>query len=65
MYVCLCNSITDKEIRAAVQSGARSFADVQDSLGVATCCGRCGDCARNVVASALAEHAPACAGGDD
>jgi len=43
MYVCICNAVTDTEIRAAVQNGARSLADVKATLGAATCCGRCAD----------------------
>jgi bacterioferritin-associated ferredoxin len=63
MYVCLCNAITDREIRAAADLGARSLDDLSSTLGVATCCRRCADCARNV----LDEHlANACAtAGDD
>ena len=34
-------------------------ADVQRLLGVATCCGRCEDCARAVVDDALARQAQA------
>jgi bacterioferritin-associated ferredoxin len=66
MYVCVCNAITDREIRSAVALGARSLADLQTTLGVATCCGRCADCARGIVREARAEQAEcACAGGDD
>jgi bacterioferritin-associated ferredoxin len=64
MYVCVCNSVTDREIKSAVEFGARSFEDVQASLGVATCCRRCTDCASKVVAAALACNA-CVSGGDD
>ena len=43
MYVCICNAVTDGEIRAAVADGARSLADIKATLGAATCCGRCAD----------------------
>ena len=43
MYVCICNAVTDTEIRDAVQNGARSLADIKATLGAATCCGRCAD----------------------
>jgi bacterioferritin-associated ferredoxin len=41
--------------------------DLSASLGVATCCGRCTDCARSVLAESLATVCPyAVAGaGDD
>ncbi|MEO8485149.1 MAG: (2Fe-2S)-binding protein [Betaproteobacteria bacterium] len=40
MVVCICNAITDREIRAAAKLGARTLEDLQSSLGVATCCRR-------------------------
>ena len=61
MYVCVCNAITDKEVRGAVALGARTLGDLQATLGVATC-RRCADCACSIVAEALesqAEHAGA------
>jgi len=64
MYVCVCNAITDREIRGAAELGARTLDDLSATLGVATCCRRCTDCARKVLADALAPAA-ACAGGDD
>jgi bacterioferritin-associated ferredoxin len=65
MYVCICNGITDRDIRTAVAQGARSLADLQSSLGVATCCGRCADCAHGIVREACVDAAPCNAGGDD
>jgi len=62
MYVCVCNAITDKEVRGAVALGARTLGDLQATLGVATCCRRCADCACSIVAEALesqADHAGA------
>jgi bacterioferritin-associated ferredoxin len=62
MYVCVCNAITDREVRGAVALGARTLGDLQATLGVATCCRRCADCASRIVAETLdaaAEHAGA------
>jgi len=63
MYVCVCNAITDHEIRSAAELGCRSLDDLSACLGVATCCRRCTDCARKVLSDALAEST-ACAGAD-
>lgn len=41
MYICICNSVTDRDIRAAVEAGAGSLDDLRDRLGVASCCGSC------------------------
>lgn len=49
MYVCICNSVTDRDILTAVDNGATSLEDLSDTLKVATCCGRCADCARNLL----------------
>ncbi len=49
MYVCICNAITDKDIRRAAASGADSLYALQDRLGVASCCGSCADHAREIL----------------
>jgi bacterioferritin-associated ferredoxin len=64
MYVCVCNAVTDGEIRGAVKLGVRTLDDLSSMLGVATCCGRCTECARGVLAEAV-DATVACAGGDD
>jgi bacterioferritin-associated ferredoxin len=53
MYVCLCNGITEKQIRDAVHGGADTLVALRYSLGVASCCGRCADCAQQVVQETL------------
>ena len=63
MFVCICNRVTDHEIRSAVALGASTLADLSAGLGVASCCGRCADCARGLLREC--EAALAIAGGDD
>ncbi|HET7674096.1 MAG TPA: (2Fe-2S)-binding protein [Gammaproteobacteria bacterium] len=41
MYVCVCNTVSDRRIREAVAAGASSFEALQATLGVSTCCGCC------------------------
>jgi len=53
MYVCICKGITDTQIRAAVQDGASSLREVNNSLGVASQCGKCGIMAREIVRESL------------
>lgn len=52
MIVCVCNNISDREIRQAVDLGLNSMAELRRDLGVATCCGKCHSCAKEV----LREH---------
>ncbi len=49
MIVCVCHRISDREIARHARAGM-SFDEIQFELGVATQCGRCEDCARDVVA---------------
>lgn len=41
MFVCLCKSVTDHEILAAVDEGVTSFNAMQAHLEVSTVCGSC------------------------
>lgn len=54
MYVCLCKGVTDRQIRRAIDEGARSYRAVRECLGVATQCGKCGCSARAIVREELA-----------
>jgi bacterioferritin-associated ferredoxin len=51
MYVCICNGVTDREIRQCAELGARTVDELRDSLGVASCCGKCEPAAREVLSS--------------
>ena len=57
MYVCLCHGITDRAIRQVAQSGELSFAELQLTTGLATCCGTCLDFAESVWQEALSADA--------
>lgn len=63
MYVCICNAITDRDIREAARSGVNSMEALGDHLKVATSCGNCRDCAREVLHRALSDAPPAVAFG--
>lgn len=49
MYVCICNGITDKQIRKAVAGGANSLQELRDELGVGSQCGSCTDYAMTLL----------------
>ena len=50
MYVCLCHGISESRLQKAIIEGARSFEQLQSCTGVATCCGACEPCAREMLA---------------
>ena len=43
MYLCICKSVSDRQIRQAVAQGARSFGDLSARFGVGLDCGKCTD----------------------
>ena len=58
MIVCVCRRISDHRIREAVRDGAQTFEALQRELGVATQCGRCAECACQVMREARQLLAP-------
>ncbi len=52
MYICICKSVTDRQIRRAARQGADSLYELQESLGVATGCGSCADMAESILEEA-------------
>jgi bacterioferritin-associated ferredoxin len=52
MIVCVCHRVSDRDITREAHAGCTSFDQLQDSLGVATGCGACMECAREVFDSA-------------
>ncbi len=53
MIVCVCRRISDREIARHARAGM-GFDEIQFELGVATQCGQCESCARDVVAQCSA-----------
>jgi len=49
LYICLCNAVTDKAIKDCAEEGARSVEDLTAQLGVASGCGRCRECAMDLL----------------
>ena len=49
MYVCICNAITDKQIRRAAKNGVDNLYELREHLGVASNCGSCADQAQSIL----------------
>jgi bacterioferritin-associated ferredoxin len=56
MFACLCFAVTDEDLGAAIEAGARTEEQVGDACGAGTGCGSCLDriCAR--LTAAEPEH---------
>jgi bacterioferritin-associated ferredoxin len=57
MYICLCNAITDHDIRRAATDGVRTFAELQARTGCSDCCGCCEAEARSTLDAAVTQVA--------
>jgi bacterioferritin-associated ferredoxin len=49
MYVCICNAVTDKDVKKAVDDGANSMSHLQERLNIGRCCGACSETACKVL----------------
>jgi bacterioferritin-associated ferredoxin len=49
LFVCVCNGITERQIREAIDRGARSLPELTAALGVAAGCGACSDYTRCIL----------------
>ena len=58
MIICSCHAVTDRELRDAVQAGARSAREAQLATRAGTGCGGCRMAVRAVVAEALSGSDP-------
>ncbi len=52
VYVCICNGITDHDIRRAAEAGCGTLSELTMRTGVGACCGSCVE-----TATALLEEA--------
>lgn len=49
MYVCVCQAVTESQVRQAVHDGVRSMRGLREQLGVASECGKCARCAQGIL----------------
>jgi bacterioferritin-associated ferredoxin len=49
LYLCICNAITERQVRESAEAGARSVEDLTFALGVGAGCGRCRECAAELL----------------
>ncbi|MBU1689511.1 MAG: (2Fe-2S)-binding protein [Gammaproteobacteria bacterium] len=60
MYVCICKSVTDTQIRRAVNEGACSMRTLCKTLGACSQCGRCAAHVLGELRQALSETPRQC-----
>jgi len=56
VYVCICNGVTDHQIREAAGNGCSTVAELTMRTGCGSTCGSCLDMAAELLAKARAAH---------
>lgn len=49
MFVCICNGVTERQVREAIAGGASSLEALHSELGVASQCGSCSEHAQRLI----------------
>jgi bacterioferritin-associated ferredoxin len=49
LYICICSAVTERQVKECASSGACSVDELAFQLGVGAGCGRCRDCAANLL----------------
>ena len=55
MYVCVCNAVTDSDIRDAVDNGVCTIRQLRQKTGCTSTCGCCKDLACEILQQAMAD----------
>lgn len=58
MYICICNAVTDRQVKDSANAGVRSLDELTQKLGVGAGCGRCRECATELLREACAGLQP-------
>ena len=55
MYVCVCNAVTDSDIRKAVDNGVCTIRQLRQKTGCTSSCGCCKEMAVEILQQAIAD----------
>lgn len=53
MYVCICNAVTDREIREYAAAGVTTMEELRMRTGCSDCCGQCSEEAEAILGAAI------------
>ena len=58
MYLCVCNAVTEGQVRQAINEGALTTRQVRQKLDAERVCGSCDDCLEDYLAEAYMFASP-------
>lgn len=53
MYVCICNRVSDRDIKASIQEGATTMRELYKKHSLGSQCGKCCQCAKKLLNNEL------------
>jgi bacterioferritin-associated ferredoxin len=53
VYICICNAVTDSDIRRAAESGVRTLQELKASTACGSNCGQCLEMAGEILRETL------------
>jgi bacterioferritin-associated ferredoxin len=59
MYVCVCNSVTERQVQECAEAGVSTVDELALELGVGAGCGRCRECAEECLQACAQAAVPA------
>lgn len=59
MIVCVCHGINERQVEAALNSGATTLDKLGAELGIGTCCGSCKETCSEMIAAHKCSTRPA------
>ena len=49
MYICICNQVTETQLRDQIENGYETVRELRESLGVTNQCGKCANCVKTCI----------------
>ncbi len=49
MYICICNQVTDSQLREEIERGSETVHQLRENLGVTSQCGKCSTCVKKCI----------------
>lgn len=56
MYICLCNAVTDSQIKSAIEEGHESLRSLKRELCIGKQCGKCIPDVMNILSESIASQ---------
>ncbi|TYL48188.1 (2Fe-2S)-binding protein [Marinomonas sp. IMCC 4694] len=53
MYICICNKVSDRDLKASINEGATTMRELYKAHNIGSQCGKCCQCAKTILNNEL------------